>query len=548
MTDFSNLREVINLPRFRRYLYMGIMKIEDEERRLKAAFAFITTLLTLRRSSAAHMRELWIDWKQGTIRTPPMDPCNCIVCWRQAHEKWLRQGFHQLAEKDYWDEEIENFGDIDRERWSEIVEEANLQVEELEDLVTKQYRGKSENWSRTIPFGFSRRATAILIAFFEEFDYWDESARQIRDLLKEGAENMEELEEEFVHPHLNRSGGISFFAQLFPDWTMLREVSGHGDIKNTQEYLRQHGRLITHQAYIAAGREEGAPPVIPENPEAAFPVLLDPEPFEGEREMFEYVFNKRGTPEEIGSPEMREEKHKKSASSEYNLVHPRDFNLPSDRAAFPASEVDRPDRSEAIETLFNVEEDEEYTIKGNTTLREFQSPHSLPPVDEAPVKPGRQPTDPKDAYESKSYVAFPSSSVLIGTGILAKKASQAVKSFVRSTKNRWIHPRKIEIAQMLQAVANYINPSHPASVNYKFLGTLLCVWSGLVLLTGIVLAGSEIYTNSWARYTFVSLLCTGMYTLPVNDLDMADILPVKRQSLSAALPPYGGTGINQRLN
>lgn len=360
-------------PRLVERLYAGAMQLQDRDRRLRVAFIIMSALLTLRAATIQHIREPWIDWELGAIVVPELDICNCRGCFVEAHRRWLRQGYNQLSEDGFWEDrsDIESFSDCAKNEHELIKTQTTLTTDDLLDEVYSQFCGKTDHTARTIPFGHSRRATAVIARFFDEFGHLDLSQDWIRTDLREAAKNAPGIDPEYVIPHGLRADGITILAELFPHPPFVKDVAGHNDLRKAYEYIHELARLRVYQAYDAAGRVEDAPPIVPENPGAAFPVLLDPTPFEGDP----------WDPRVDGSEKAQQERANDQANERFAVVHPRDRNLP-DRAGFPEDVHEKYSIADHIDQLpmsVNPEEIEQIELpqRSDSTISQWHSPHDL---------------------------------------------------------------------------------------------------------------------------------------------------------------------------
>jgi len=64
---------------------------------------------------------------------------------------------------------------------------------------------------------------------------------------------------------------------------MLRDLGGWQQLKTGDKYWAKSGRVNTLKLYKIMGKEDEAPPVVPEEPKYEFPIVRNPVPFQNER-------------------------------------------------------------------------------------------------------------------------------------------------------------------------------------------------------------------------------------------------------------------------
>ena len=313
-------------------LYQGALQIEDRNTRLVACTVILLAgRLGLRLQEIQHLREEWIDWRRGEIHIPAYDPCGCKRCWITAFDTWGRRGLKELQERGEWETERPWKKLLAAER-EEVVEMADCcTVENLEEILYNQrWQPKYDRSARVVPFGWSERITACLIAFFDKHDYVDYQRDPINDgLIKKAAKHADGLDPDEISAHPLRATGLTFWADISIDAKMLKDLAGWQDIQTAVRYLRVSGRITTHKVYSLLGKADEAPPVVPAEPESRFPVVSNPIPFEGEP--FVPV-----TPDGVYCDEdVRIARHHDQRDDPIPLLHPRTGNVPHDWAGFP---------------------------------------------------------------------------------------------------------------------------------------------------------------------------------------------------------------------
>ena len=366
-------------------LYQGALQIENRETRLVACTVILLAgRLGLRLQEIQHLREEWIDWRRGEIHIPAYDPCGCKRCWITAFDTWGRRGLKELQEHGEWESGAswKNLRVADRE---EVVQLSDYcTVKNLEEILyTERWQPKYDRSARVIPFGWSERITACLIAFFDNHDYIDYQQYPINRLIRRAAENADGLDSGAISAHPLRATGLTFWANIVTDPKTLRDLAGWQDIETAVQYLRVSGRLTTHKVYNLMGKADEAPPVVPAEPEYRFPIVSNPAPFNNE------PFTPL-TPDGVYCDEdVRIARHHEQRDNTIPLLHPRAGNVPHGRTGFPdedqlsydPSQHDLPGHLTRDSDRVSVEDGRPVTVA--TTLAELENVHRIDPVDRA---------------------------------------------------------------------------------------------------------------------------------------------------------------------
>ena len=519
-------------PRLLERIYYGAMQIQGNaqytarERRLQAAFVIMSALMTLRAASIQHFREGWIDWERGEILIPKIDVCSCRQCWIEAHKKWLREGFNNLDEDGFWEgyDDVNVFTDCLKEHKEIILQQADLDEGKIIEYLHDQYAPKTESSARRIPFGISRRATAVFKQFFEQYDHFEWSQQHIRDLITEAAENAPGVNEDYVKPHSARADGITFFARILPDTTFVRDIAGHSDLRVTNQYVQQLGRLTTHEAFVAVDKPDSAPPIIPENKEASFPVLLDPTPFKGEP----------WDPRVEGDESSRFKRSEEIADQKLPVCHPREHNCP-DRAGLPDNIDDLYDLDDHLEELpvdMDQLESTNLQLTKDDTLMDWQNPHDIDkPSDPDTTQKFRH--DPNitsfwtDTEERVNVLLPPVSLMQVGcVNIRGLKQYLDDKNKLPDI-HRMCENRLTEASQILRALGRYCDPKSPATIGKTEIATLLVpLLLGTLIAIGVIQSTVPLF-ESWIIVFIGAYLPLLFY--PWDEIDITNVFSVNEK-------------------
>lgn len=374
-------------------LYIGALRIDDPTRRLIACYVILLAgRLGMRLQEIQHLRESWIDWKRGEICIPSFDPCGCSRCWVGALDVWGRKGLKELQESGEWESDI-SWKNLTAEKREEVTERSEFCTpENLQEIVyTTQWSPKYDRSARVIAFGWSYRITACLMTFFDDFDCIDWQQYSLNRLLKEAAENADGVDPSKISAHRLRATGETFLADASVDVKMLRDLAGWQDLQTALYYIAKSGRINTWKLYHVMGKGDEAPPVVPEDPEHMFPVIANPLPFQNE------PFYPIAPDGSAYDEDLRRERHQEQQNQQILLHHPREVNLPYDRAGFPDQDQIHYDPSDH-ELPGHIDRDSDRVdtkdgvpVTKATTLVDVDDPHRVPRSRDA--EPGKHRAD-----------------------------------------------------------------------------------------------------------------------------------------------------------
>lgn len=528
MSDTEALIDQNLGPRLLERLYFGAMKLKgtskhtEVERRLQAAFLIISGLLTMRAATIQHLREAWIDWERGEILVPETDVCACKRCWEEAVNKWLRDGYKELDgdedEDSIWDayEEVSGFDDLTKDHKQLIFEKSSITKEDLLDYVYEQYQPKTENSVRRIPFGFSYRATAVYKSFFDKYDHFEFSQEHMRNLLNDAAEEAPGLAVDPVSAHKLRGEGITLFARLLPRYSFVRDIAGHKDLRVTNGYVSQLGRITTLEAYSAAGKKDEAPPVIPENKEAEFPILLDPNQFIGE------PWNPINDGDESSRQEYADEKREEKLT----IRHPRGLDIPN-LAGMPENmerEYSIDDHLDNLPVDLSEIDTMDLIYSKNTTLTGQFSAHDL--SDTSETKQFRYDRSDDESPLNKNQV---NSSTILGFMISSLNMILSVGSAASDRHVSVDISRTVRVcgAQITEGISNYLDPNHRATIGSSEISKLLLFILGVSMLPVGVERSTVLTLDAWLMVCIA--LVVPLIWYPWKDIRLSNALPVSER-------------------
>lgn len=331
--------EALRQPTFVR-LYRGAFEIDDRERSLQAAYIIlIAGRLGLRTGEIQHVREAWIDWRRGEIAIPRHDPCGCMNCWIAAKKKAaaddenIRQEIVELIKEhddidsnenldeqvDTMLEDLEGEEQIENSDGDTDDQDGDEDRNPLEILYEERWQPKYERSARRVPFGYSRRLTAVLMLFFENNDCLEITQVTMNNLVTEAAENAEGVDPEDITLRGLRATAATHYTTIVRNPKVLQDVMGWTRIETAVRYIRRAGGFTTDVIYHAFGEGEIAPVMYPEEGNKRFPLLEHPLPYQGEPwDPMLYPYNKRM------------ERAKEISTTPQQLIHPRSENAPTD--------------------------------------------------------------------------------------------------------------------------------------------------------------------------------------------------------------------------
>jgi len=226
-------------------LYRGGLRINDRDKRLLICLVILlTSRLGMRIGEVMHIHEGWINWKYGYIQIPRYEPCGCKYCWKRAQSK---------AERD---------------------DEATID----ETLYQRQWEPKTEMGARVIPFNWSVRITACLLAFFNQEKCVDHGYQYLRRLLRKAAENSNYLHPDHVNLHALRATAETWWADISLDKKARRDLGGWETDRQAWKYTATSPVILSNKIRRTLNR----PPLdsTHKDPVSLTPNSLPREPFE----------------------------------------------------------------------------------------------------------------------------------------------------------------------------------------------------------------------------------------------------------------------------
>lgn len=334
--------EALRQPTFIR-LYRGAFEIDDWERSLKAAYIILLAgRLGLRTGEIQHVREAWIDWRRGEIAIPRHDPCGCMNCWIAAKQKATADDEELRAEirkiiKENKDLDIKEDENID-ENVDMMMENLSTEGEEidnsngenadkngdedrnpLEILYEERWQPKYERSARRVPFGYSRRLTAVIMLFFENNDCLEITQVTMNNLVTEAAENAKGVDPEEITLRGLRATAATHYTTIVRNPKVLQDLMGWTRIETAARYIRRAGGFTTDIMYRAFGNGENAPIMYAEESYGAHPLVENPLPYQNEPwDPMLYPYRQRV------------QRAKEIAESPQQVIHPRSENPPDD--------------------------------------------------------------------------------------------------------------------------------------------------------------------------------------------------------------------------
>lgn len=332
--------EALRQPTFAR-LYRGALKIDDDERKLQAAYIILLAgRLGLRTGEIQHVREAWIDWRRGEIAIPRHDPCGCKNCWIAAKQKAaadnedIRQEIAEVIDEHEGTDLSEGLdGQIDtllknltdNEEQKETDEGADSHPSGTEDrdplkiLYEERWQPKYERSARRVPFGYSNRLTAVIMLFFQENECLEITQMTMNNLVSEAAENAKGVDPEGITLRGLRATAATNYATIIRNPKVLQDVMGWTRIETAARYLRRAGGYTTDIIYHAFGNSELAPIMYPEESDTDYPLLTNPIPYQNE------PWNPI-----LYTPSERMNRAEEIATAPQQVIHPRSRNAPKD--------------------------------------------------------------------------------------------------------------------------------------------------------------------------------------------------------------------------
>ena len=328
--------EALRQATYRR-LYLGACMIEDSKKKLEACYIILLAgRLGLRTGEIQHVREGWIDWMRGEIAIPRHDPCGCMNCWVAAKQKAssdedeFREEMSEVIEKQIGSDTDRDTDEIIDEMLPEDdelppeVEDENDETDEddrtAEDILYEErWQPKYERSARRIPFGHSERLTAVIMEYLQQYDYMEITQPTMNNRVERAAELAEGVDPKNITIRGLRATAATNYATYIRNPKAIQDLMGWTRIETGARYFRRAGGFTTDIVYTAFEKTQMKPVMFPEEPEAAYPLIADPRPYESEP---------------IDPPthgfEQRKSRAKKTNGNSRPLIHPRSQNPPDD--------------------------------------------------------------------------------------------------------------------------------------------------------------------------------------------------------------------------
>ncbi|MCU4801837.1 hypothetical protein OB920_15770 [Halobacteria archaeon HArc-gm2] len=238
MHDWVDPGETLDPGSFER-LYRGALGLEsDVERSRAATLVLLTGRLGLTLEEALHCNEGWIDWERAEIRVPEKDPCACAGCWELARRR--REHTDPIREVLY------------EECWSPSPDRA----------------------PRTVPFGWSRRISAALLATADRY-LLDLLPDDASELLRAAGEAADGIEPDDLTPGLLAATTADFLSDLGLEADGTATVLGVEEAQ-VEPYAADGESDVTTRMARLAGVDGSA------DPESTFPAACGTEAYESE--------------------------------------------------------------------------------------------------------------------------------------------------------------------------------------------------------------------------------------------------------------------------
>ena len=378
--------EALRQPTFVR-LYRGAFEIDNPDRCLKTAYIILLAgRLGLRTGEIQHVREAWIDWRRGEIAIPRHDPCGCMNCWIAAKRKAaddddsVRDEIVELIDKeeeidstdeleDHVDILLENFSaDEDTIKKDDEDNQEEDDRDPLEILYQERWQPKYERSARRVPFGYSRRLTAVIMLFFENNDCLEITQPTMNNLVKEAAENAKGVDPENITLRGLRATAATNYTTIIRNPKVIQDVMGWTRIETGARYIRRAGGFTTDVIYSAFGEGDIAPVMFPNEAEAKYPLIENPIPYQNEPwDPILYPASKRMS------------RAKKLTGTPRRLIHPRSENAPTDIPYDPTEHeiLTHEDYSSGI-----IERGDGYLAFERPTMAEFHENHERNRIEE----------------------------------------------------------------------------------------------------------------------------------------------------------------------
>jgi hypothetical protein len=189
----------------------------------------------------------------------------------------------------------------------------------LEILYEERWQPKYERSARRVPFGYSRRLTAVIMLFFENNDCLEITQVTMNNLVTEAAENAKGVDPEEITLRGLRATAATHYTTIVRNPKVLQDLMGWTRIETAARYIRRAGGFTTDIMYRAFGSGENAPIMYAEESYGAHPLVENPLPYQNEPwDSMLYPY------------EQRVQRAKEIARSPQQVIHPRSENPPDD--------------------------------------------------------------------------------------------------------------------------------------------------------------------------------------------------------------------------
>ncbi|MFC6975862.1 hypothetical protein ACFQL1_16120 [Halomicroarcula sp. GCM10025709] len=227
----------------------------------------------------------------------------------------------EVAEKMLQDDELpEEVSDEDDEEDADDEENADDDRTPEEILYEERWQPKYERSARRVPFGHSRRLTAVVIQFISNYGYMEITQVAMNNLVEEAAENAEGVDPENITIRGLRATAATHYATFIRNPKALQDLLGWTRIETAVRYLRRAGAFTTDVVYHAFDEGDLAPAMFPGEPKYRYPILDNPLPYQNEP--YDPMMYPKERRQETG--------RSLTESSVRQLIHPRAQNHPDE--------------------------------------------------------------------------------------------------------------------------------------------------------------------------------------------------------------------------
>ncbi|OIB58768.1 tyrosine-type recombinase/integrase [Natrialba sp. SSL1] len=226
----------------------------------------------------------------------------------------------------------------------------------------ERWQPKYERSARRVPFGHSRRLTAVVMEFLDQHEYLKVTQPTMMNIVEDAAEHAEGVDPNKITIRGLRATAATHTATYIRHPKALQDIMGWTRIETASRYLRRAGAFTTDIVYHAFRKGDIAPAMYPGEPQEQYPLVANPLPYQ--REPFDPM---------LFSKSVREERASQSNPISRALIHPRSHRPPDNFHYDPSNHairthedyasdfIERDDGSLALErpTLSDVIENHE---------------------------------------------------------------------------------------------------------------------------------------------------------------------------------------------